>query len=125
MKKINLFQDYKSNLMNKSNKLKIQQPNQSNIIYKNIFDLDNLENIGYNNIKNRSYNQINNPKDRKIQCVEKIRNYKLRNNPYEANHKMSISQKQNKSFFNKNLTVRNNNNINVIIILNNKNKNTK
>ena len=53
--------------MNKSNQLKIQQPNQSNIIYKNIFDLDNLKNIGYNNIKNRSYNQINNPKDKKIQ----------------------------------------------------------
>ena len=38
---------------------------------------------------------------------------------------MSISQKQNKSFFNKNLTVKNNKNINVNIILNNKNKNTK
>ena len=123
MKKINLFKDYKSNVMNKRSQLRIQQSNNSNNIYKNIFDLDNQELIGYNNIKNRSYNQINSPKTPKIQCKKKIKNYKFRNNPFEANYKKKISQKQNKDFHNKNSTVREVKNINDINILNNKNNN--
>ena len=119
-KKINLYQNYNKNLINKIDKLKIQQSNKSNINHKKVFSLDNIENISYNRIKNRSNNnKINSSKNSKIEYKKKIENYKCRNNNSEVVNKLNISQKLNNDYFNENLNKKDDK------ILNNKIKSIK
>ena len=122
MNKINLYQNYNNNLINKKNQLKIQQSNKNINNHKNDFSLENIENIDYNNINSNNNSEILFTKTPKIQCKKKIGNYKFRNSFFEASKKMNISLKQNNNFFNENNILKVDKNINVNDILNSKNK---